>query len=152
MAGRTEEELIGVNLELLVHPDDRERMLEEGAARLLGGSDTPPAPARMLHGDGRVVWVMSDVSLVTTPDGEPDYTIVLAADITERKKLEERLEYQAFHDPLTKSGQPRPAAATRWKRPGGAKRARPPRAAVRGPRPVQDRSTTRTATRSATSC
>ena len=26
---------------------------------------------------------------------------MLAADVTERKKLEERLEYQAFHDPLT---------------------------------------------------
>ena len=102
MAGRTEDDLIGVNLELLIHPDDRERMLEEGAARLLGGSDTPPGPARMIHCDGRVVWVMSDVSLVTTPEGEPDYTIVLVADISERKKLEERLEYQAFHDPLTR--------------------------------------------------
>ncbi|MGZ6979189.1 MAG: PAS domain S-box protein [Acidimicrobiia bacterium] len=102
MAGRTEEELIGANLELLIHPDDRERMVREGAARLLGGSETPPSPARLLHGDGKVVWMMSDVSLVTSPDGVPEYTIVLGADITERKKLEERLEYQAFHDPLTK--------------------------------------------------
>jgi diguanylate cyclase (GGDEF)-like protein len=44
---------------------------------------------------------MNDVSLVTLPDGTPDYTIVLVADVTERIKLEERLEYQAFHDPLT---------------------------------------------------
>ena len=49
MTGRTEDELIGVNLELLIHPDDRERMLEEGAARLLGGSDTPPSPARIVQ-------------------------------------------------------------------------------------------------------
>ena len=101
MTGRTEEELIGLNLELLVHPDDRERMLEEGAARLLGSSDKPPSPARLVQPDGRVVWMMSDLSLVTKPDGTPEYTIVLLADVTERIKLEERLEYQAFHDPLT---------------------------------------------------
>ncbi len=46
--------------------------------------------------------MMSDVSLVTHADGTPEYTIVLAADITESKKLEQELEYQAFHDPLTK--------------------------------------------------
>lgn len=101
MTGRPEGELIGLNLELLVHPDDRERMLEEGAARLLGGSDKPPSPARLVQPDGRVVWMMSDLSLVTNPDGTPEYTIVLLADVTERIKLEERLEYQAFHDPLT---------------------------------------------------
>ena len=71
MAGRTEEELIGVNLELLIHPDDRERMLEEGAARLLGElRRRHPSPARLLHPDGQVVWMMSDVSLVTSPDGD----------------------------------------------------------------------------------
>ncbi len=101
MAGRTEDELIGVNLELLIHPDDRARVIAEGAARLLGESDSPPGPARLQHADGRVVWVMSDLSMVMTPDGEHDYTIVLVADVTERKKLEERLEYQAYHDPLT---------------------------------------------------
>ena len=102
MAGRSEEELIGINLELLVHPDDRERLVEEAAARVVGERNTPPAPARMLHSDGRVVWMMSDVSMVSSADGTPEYTIVLSADITESKKLEQELAYQAFHDPLTK--------------------------------------------------
>ena len=101
MTGRTEDELIGANLELMVHPDDRERLVEEAARRVLGESDVPPGLARLLHPDGRVVWAMVDVSFVTSTDGTPEYTIVLAADVTERKKLEQRLEYQAFHDPLT---------------------------------------------------
>jgi diguanylate cyclase (GGDEF)-like protein/PAS domain S-box-containing protein len=101
MAGRTEEELVGINLELLVHPEDRERLVEESAQRVVGERTTPPGPARLLQPDGRVVWTMVDVSFVTSPDGTPEYTIVLAADDTDRKKLEERLEYQAFHDPLT---------------------------------------------------
>jgi diguanylate cyclase (GGDEF)-like protein/PAS domain S-box-containing protein len=104
MAGRTEEELIGVNLELLIHPDDRARVIEEGAARLLGASDTPLSRARLLHGDGRVVWIMSDLSLVTSPDGTPEYTIVLIADVTKQKELEAQLRDQAFLDPLTRLG------------------------------------------------
>lgn len=102
MAGRSEAELIGVDLRMLVHPEDRERIVAEGGARAMGERDTPPAAARLLHTDGRVVWMMSDVSLVRSADGSPEYTIVLAADITESKKLEQELEYQAFHDPLTK--------------------------------------------------
>jgi diguanylate cyclase (GGDEF)-like protein/PAS domain S-box-containing protein len=102
MAGRSEEDLIGVDLSLLVHPDDRERIVEEGAARVMGERDTPPSPGRLLHTDGRVVWMMSDVSMVSAPDGTPEYTIVLAADITASKELEHKLEYQAYHDPLTK--------------------------------------------------
>ncbi len=101
MAGRTEAELIGVDLTLLVHPEDRERIVAEGAARVLGERDTPPSPGRLLHADGQVVWMMSDVSMVSAPDGTPEYTIVLAADITASKELEHKLEYQAFHDPLT---------------------------------------------------
>jgi diguanylate cyclase (GGDEF)-like protein/PAS domain S-box-containing protein len=101
MAGRTEEELVGTDLSRLIHPDDRERAREEGASRALGKTEAAPAPYRLLQPDGRVVWTMNDVSLVSLPDGTPDYTVVLAADVTERIKLEERLEYQAFHDPLT---------------------------------------------------
>jgi diguanylate cyclase (GGDEF)-like protein/PAS domain S-box-containing protein len=101
MAGRTEVELVGTDMSRLIHPDDRVRAIEEGARRALGESDVAPAPYRLLQPNGRVVWLMNDVSLVSRPDGSPDYTVVLAADVTERIKLEERLEYQAYHDPLT---------------------------------------------------
>ena len=75
---------------------------QKGPSAAYGERDTPPGPGRLLHADGRVVWMMSDVSMVSAADGTPEYTIVLAADITERKELEHKLEYQAFHDPLTK--------------------------------------------------
>jgi diguanylate cyclase (GGDEF)-like protein/PAS domain S-box-containing protein len=122
MSGRSEEELIGVNMELLIHPEDRARLIEEGAARLLGGSETPPSPARVLHPDGRIVWMMSDVALVSSPDGTPEYTIVLGADITDRIRLEEQLEYQAYHDPLTELGNRarlRDVLDLAWQRRGG---------------------------------
>jgi diguanylate cyclase (GGDEF)-like protein/PAS domain S-box-containing protein len=104
MAGRTEDELIGVAISALIHPDDRDRVMEESTRRVLGQSDTPPSPARLVHPDGRIVWTTSDVSMVRSADGRPEYAILQSADVTERKKLEERLEHQAFHDPLTDIG------------------------------------------------
>jgi diguanylate cyclase (GGDEF)-like protein/PAS domain S-box-containing protein len=104
MAGRTEDELIGVPIPSLIHPDDRERVVEESTRRVLGQSDTPPSAARLVQPDGRIVWTTSDLSMVWGPDGRPEYTILQTADVTERKKLEERLEHQAFHDPLTGIG------------------------------------------------
>jgi diguanylate cyclase (GGDEF)-like protein/PAS domain S-box-containing protein len=104
MAGRTEDELIGVPIPALIHPDDRDRVVEESTRRVLGESDTPPSAARIVQPDGRIVWTTSDLSMVWGPDGQPEYTILQTADVTERKKLEERLEHQAFHDPLTGIG------------------------------------------------
>ena len=45
--------------------------------------------------------IMGDTSLVTDVDGAPAYWVALLADISDRKRLEARLEHQAFHDPLT---------------------------------------------------
>jgi diguanylate cyclase (GGDEF)-like protein/PAS domain S-box-containing protein len=104
MAGRTEDELIGVPIPSLIHPDDRDRVVNESTRRVLGESDAPPSAARLVQPDGRIVWTTSDLSMVWGADGRPEYTILQTADVTERKKLEERLEHQAFHDPLTDIG------------------------------------------------
>ncbi len=39
--------------------------------------------------------------MVHNEEGEPLYWLGIQADVTERKALEERLEHQALHDPLT---------------------------------------------------
>jgi diguanylate cyclase (GGDEF)-like protein/PAS domain S-box-containing protein len=101
LAGRREDQLIDTDMRLLVHPDDRERVTEESTKRALGQLEAPPAPARILQPSGRIVWMMNDVSVVTNQEGEAEYAIVMTADVTESKKLEERLEFQASHDPLT---------------------------------------------------
>jgi diguanylate cyclase (GGDEF)-like protein len=48
-----------------------------------------------------VVWVREEAVLVRDEAGEPLYWQGVFYDLTERKALEERLHYQAFHDPLT---------------------------------------------------
>jgi diguanylate cyclase (GGDEF)-like protein len=56
---------------------------------------------RLVHADGHTVWTHADTSLVTNVDGDPAYWVALLADISDRKRLEARLEHQAFHDALT---------------------------------------------------
>jgi diguanylate cyclase (GGDEF)-like protein/PAS domain S-box-containing protein len=99
LSGRTPDELPGLVVTEVVHPEDRNRVLHELAARIAG--DGPPgSPARLLQPGGAVTWVLPDVSVVPSPAG-PDYGVVLVTDITQRRALEERLAYEARHDPLT---------------------------------------------------
>ena len=104
MLGRTEEELVGVVSSEITHPEDleatkacMERVLEEDG----GGDRKYDLEKRCLHADGRAVWVVLSVSLVRDSRGAPSHYVCQHQDISERKELEQRLERQAFHDPLT---------------------------------------------------
>ncbi len=139
MAGRHEDELIGVRMADLIHPEDRDRVHRRGHDPSARPERRPsePGPAPAARRPDRV----DDERRLARPypDGEPEYTIVQTADVTERKKLEERLEHQAFHDPLTGIGNRAQLAQAARHR---LVRARddPGRLAlpVRRPRPVQD--------------
>jgi diguanylate cyclase (GGDEF)-like protein/PAS domain S-box-containing protein len=87
-----------------VHPDDRERVFAR--ERQL---DEPGAPEeyRMLHRDGRTVWVRDHAALLSDELGQLRWHGVLS-DITDRKLAEAELRlaeadirYQALHDALT---------------------------------------------------
>jgi len=84
-----------------LHPEDRERVLEEYAR-----SDETGEPFRteyrMLHRDGGAVWVHDEAVLVEGPRGRSRFWQGVLTDVTERRVLEERLEHQALHDPLTR--------------------------------------------------
>ena len=83
-----------------IHSEDRERVLAENAR-----SDETGEPFRseyrMIHRDGRTVWVHDKAVLVEGPTGRNMFWQGVMTDITDRKVLEERLEQQALHDPLT---------------------------------------------------
>ena len=56
---------------------------------------------RQHHKDGTPIDVELSIAPLRTSTGELAGMIAVAADITDRKRLEEQLRHQAFHDPLT---------------------------------------------------
>jgi PAS domain S-box-containing protein len=73
-----------------MHPDDRERVLEENR-RSNRDLDRFFAEYRMVCKDGRLVWLRDEATLVEDEDGTPLYWRGLMLDITAEKEAEEKL-------------------------------------------------------------
>ncbi len=84
--------------QLLCHTPEMERALTE-LLEIRGWVSGLEFQARMQ--DGSPVWVSMNARRVTDNTGETLYYEAFLEDITSRKKTEEKLVHQAFHDPLT---------------------------------------------------
>jgi diguanylate cyclase (GGDEF)-like protein/PAS domain S-box-containing protein len=84
----------------VVHPEDRQTLHEHIDAALQGG-EPYDLEHRIVRPDGEVRVVHRRAEVVRDEAGEPVRMHGTVHDITERKALEERLEHQALHDPLT---------------------------------------------------
>ena len=85
----------------LVHADDRERAGRAWARVLAGGlAAGEEVEARLRHRDGtwHHVWCRFTNRL---DDPDVEGMVLNLSDVTERHEYEERLSYQALHDPLT---------------------------------------------------
>ena len=85
----------------LTHPDDVERDLKAFEPLARGEIDRLHLEKRYLLRDGRLVWASVELSLLRDAAGIPQYILGLAADITERKQVEEELrsserQFRAF--------------------------------------------------------
>jgi diguanylate cyclase (GGDEF)-like protein/PAS domain S-box-containing protein len=78
----------------LLHPDDRERALEQETRKTLGNRNPPPVDYRMITRDGRTVWILDEAVLEPDDAGVPVWHGVLY-DITERKSVEQELRRSA---------------------------------------------------------
>jgi len=77
-----------------LHPDDRERALEQEDRKAAGQTDFPPVDYRMITREGAVVWILDEAVLEPDADGTPIWHGVLY-DITERKLAEQELRRAA---------------------------------------------------------
>ena len=83
-----------------IHPDDRFKVLE--AAREARESGIGKRlEYRIRHKDGRWLVLESVASTVRNEKGEVAKLVIVNRDITERKRAEEQLEHNLFHDPMT---------------------------------------------------
>lgn len=83
-----------------IHPEDRDWVLAENRQVNLSG-DPFEVEHRMVHRDGRVVWVQDASYVLKDAWGVTLHRQGFMLDVTQRKKLEEQLSHQAFHDSLT---------------------------------------------------
>ncbi|MBM0232959.1 EAL domain-containing protein [Micromonospora sp. STR1_7] len=101
MLGYSIEELCQANVAALFHPDDAAGMWELYQEMVEGKQDAARVEKRYYRKDGSVVWTDLAVSLIRHDDGRPRFTVAMIEDITERYELQQRLRFQALHDPLT---------------------------------------------------
>jgi diguanylate cyclase (GGDEF)-like protein/PAS domain S-box-containing protein len=100
LLGRTPAEVVGRLATDFVHPDDRERVEIQLAARLKTDAVIERVEFRMLHADGTsraAEAVLSDLQDRPSVGG----FVANLRDTTERKEAEEQLAHQALHDSLT---------------------------------------------------
>src|ERR671911_2080092 len=69
----------------IVHPEDRERVLAEEARTDRTGEHFN-VEYRVIGGDGRVVWVRDEATLVRDEEGQPLYWLGVQYDVTEQKR------------------------------------------------------------------
>ena len=83
-----------------IHPDDRPRVLKAAEkARLSGQGER--VEYRIRHKDGSWRTLESTACAIRNAKGETDKLVIVNRDITERKRAEEMLIHNAFHDGLT---------------------------------------------------
>ena len=98
--GRTEDEVLGVDVLDFTHPDDLEWNQDFHQRRRRTGEPFQ-IEKRYLRPDGSVVWCRVSVSFVHAPTGDIDSSIVVAEDITHQRQTAERLRWASEHDALT---------------------------------------------------
>ncbi|MCX5786547.1 MAG: response regulator [Elusimicrobia bacterium] len=91
MFGRErEEELLGHLFTDFIVPEDRERAAAN-VALTLQGKKPGPIDYRVLRADGSVFDMEANVEIIRDAEGQPAQTVSIARDITERKRVEEKL-------------------------------------------------------------
>jgi predicted signal transduction protein with EAL and GGDEF domain len=83
-----------------IHPDDRARVMEASVKASKTGRGKR-LEYRIRHKDGSWRFLESTASAIRSPQGEINGLVIVNRDITDRKRAEEKLAHQSFHDGLT---------------------------------------------------
>jgi len=89
-------EVIGRHLRDFIHPDDRPAL-----RAIVPDASGHTFSYRATRRDGSVIWFESTSRALFDADGNMTEIISVSRDISERRRAEEQIEYQAYHDGLT---------------------------------------------------
>jgi len=91
MVGRTEEELLATTFQAITHPEDLHLHEEKTSLLLAGKIGHYSMEKRYLRKDGGIIWVNLTTSPLRKPGEAFERNMIVAEDITERKRGEEQL-------------------------------------------------------------
>ncbi len=89
--GYAETEMLGMAMADITHPDDLAESYERRRTLLADDTHFFQMEKRYLHKDGRVLWGLTNVSLVRDARGRPQFYVGQIQDITERKRAEQEI-------------------------------------------------------------
>tara|TARA_R110001592_G_scaffold281911_1_gene549526 strand:- start:18503 stop:22108 length:3606 start_codon:yes stop_codon:yes gene_type:complete len=96
MLGYNMEEMTNAKIfEKITHPDDLKSNLNYREKILTGQQHQATMEKRYIHKDGHIIWVELSISLTNKVSEQPQTLIVVAQDISQRKKDQEKLQLSA---------------------------------------------------------
>jgi diguanylate cyclase (GGDEF)-like protein/PAS domain S-box-containing protein len=101
LTGYSRNELEATTLAGITVPDDLHLDARLNHDLLGGRITTYQVEKRYRHAEGHPLWVLVSASLVRDDDGQPLYMISQMQDISKRREIAERLQYQVDRDFLT---------------------------------------------------
>ncbi|MFI6759502.1 putative bifunctional diguanylate cyclase/phosphodiesterase [Micromonospora sp. NPDC050417] len=101
MLGYAVDELRDRQVTEFCHPEDVGPLAELYQELVEGKREAARVEKRYHRKDGSVVWTDLALSLIRHDDGRPRFVVAMVEDITQRYELQQRLRFQALHDPLT---------------------------------------------------
>ncbi|MFP4463054.1 MAG: PAS domain S-box protein, partial [Guyparkeria sp.] len=94
LLGRGREALLGLRIEDLVEPGDRERLVADCEAMECGRRAESRGEYRYRAGDDDMIWVQQNVSRLCGLERSSETFVVLLTDITSRKRYERLLKHE----------------------------------------------------------
>ncbi|HEX8146149.1 MAG TPA: EAL domain-containing protein [Pyrinomonadaceae bacterium] len=101
IVGYGEGELLESEVRRVTHREDLVALEEQMQRFTAGTISSHQAELRYCHKSGKEVWAHLGMSLVRDGESQPLHLIFQIQDITDRKRAEEQLLHDAFHDALT---------------------------------------------------
>lgn len=101
IVGYSESELKRLSFQAITHVADLPTFLRHINGVLEGRTLTGQMEKRYIHKRGHEVWVLAGISLIRDSQSQSAHLIFQIQDITDRKRAEQQLVHDAFHDALT---------------------------------------------------
>lgn len=99
--GYSEEELLATTFQSLTHPEDVDEASRHLAQLLTTRAPSVAIEKRYTHKLGHTVWTLLNASIIRDAKNHSLRFIFQIQDITDKKRAEEKLAHDAFHDAIT---------------------------------------------------